>query len=187
MQTLLFNANPIKIQTQCGQTWFCAADVAKAIGYKNSAQAITDNVSSKYICQISLGKKGRAPLFISEPGLYELIMKSNLPTAAVFQNWVYEQVLPSIRQTGHYTGQMPLAELSQLMSDLPVLIAKENLAPVERAYKVRNIVTVDYGDRKPREAIILDFLGSYIYVKFLADDKTDFITTNQVQMSNTHK
>lgn len=114
-------------------------------------------------------------------------MKSSLPTAAVFQSWVYEQVLPSIRQAGHYTGQMPLAELGQLMSDLPVLIAKENLAPVKRVYKVRNIVTVDYGDRKHREAIILDFLGSYIYVKFLADNKTDFITTNQVQMSNTHK
>ena len=39
---------------------------------------------------------------ISEPGLYSLVMSSKLPAAEDFQDWVYEEVLPSIRETGEY-------------------------------------------------------------------------------------
>lgn len=39
---------------------------------------------------------------ISESDLYRLIMRSNLPKAIEFQDWVVEEVLPSIRKTGKY-------------------------------------------------------------------------------------
>lgn len=39
---------------------------------------------------------------ISEPGLYQLAGESKLPSAGPFQDWVYEQVLPSIRKHGAY-------------------------------------------------------------------------------------
>ena len=44
-----------------------------------------------------------------EPGLYALIARSDSPLAVPFQRWVYEEVLPSIRQTGSYglTGVSP--------------------------------------------------------------------------------
>lgn len=185
MQALTFNFNnqSIKVQNADSQIWFCAADVCKAIGYKNPAKAISDNVSPEYNQRLDLGLPGRKPIFISEAGVYELILRSNLPAAVPFRNWVCKQVLPSIRKTGTYTGQMPLTELVALVETLhlPALIAQENSAPPDRQFKVRDIVTVDYGNSDQREAMILDFLGTYIYVKFLATGKTDFVVANQVE------
>lgn len=182
LQTFKFNSQTIKIQENDGQIWFCGADVARAIGYKNPAEAIADNVSTKHSCALDLGKKGRKPIFISEAGLFELIMRSTLPAAVQFQDWAHEEVFPSILRTGTYTGQMPLETLGSLMTDLPALIAQENSEPPDREFKVRDIVTVGYGNRDRREAIILDFLGTYIYVKFLATGKTDFVVASQIEV-----
>jgi prophage antirepressor-like protein len=41
-------------------------------------------------------------LAITEPGLYKLVMRSNKPVAEKFQEWVCEDVLPSIRKKGEY-------------------------------------------------------------------------------------
>ena len=180
LQTFKFNNQLVKVQNNGNQIWFCGADVARAIGYKNPAEAIADNVSPEHSCQLYLGKKGRKPIFISEPGLYELIMRSNLPTAVPFQKWVYSQVLPSIRKTGTYTGQMPLSESGVLMANLPALIARENFAPTPRVFKVRDIVMVNYGTDDRRKAIVLDFLGCYLYVKFLNTDETDFVVASKI-------
>lgn len=181
MQTYTFNCHAIKIQNNDdGQVWFCGADVARAIGYKNPAEAISSKVSRKYRTSLDLGKRGSKPIFISKPGLYELVMRSNLPAAVPFQAWVYEEVLPSIEETGTYTGQMPLAELGTLLTNLPALITKENSAQPKRAFKVRDLVAVDYGGSDQREAIILDFLAHHIYLKFLDSGKTDFAVASQL-------
>lgn len=187
MQTYTFNNQSIKIQHINNQAWFCGADVARAIGYKNPAEAIADNVSPKNSRALDLGKKGRKPIFISEAGLFELIMRSTLPAAAQFQDWAHEQVFPSILRTGTYTGQMPLTELGSLMSDLPALITKENLAPPKRTFKVRDLVVVDYGGGDRREAIIIDFLDRYIYVKFLDSGKPDFVAASQLSKIEAHQ
>lgn len=52
VQSLTFNSHQIRIQTQDGEIWFCGADVARAIGYKNPAEAIADNVSPKHSRQL---------------------------------------------------------------------------------------------------------------------------------------
>ena len=46
---------------------------------------------------------------ILESGLYKLIMRSDKPEAATFQDWVTQEVLPSIRKTGSYGTQERLA------------------------------------------------------------------------------
>ena len=43
--------------------------------------------------------------YVNEPGLYRLIAKSKMDNAECFEDWVYEQVLPSIRKTGSYSVQ----------------------------------------------------------------------------------
>lgn len=183
LQVFSFNNHSIKVQNADDQIWFCAADVCKAIGYKNTTQAINNNVSPEYIRHIDLRRKGSKPIFIAEPGLYELIMRSTLPAAVPFQDWVYRQVLPSIRQSGTYTGQMPLTELIGVVEsfDLPALIAKENSSPAQRDFKVRDVVIVNYARDDRRKAIILDFLDRYIYVKFLGNSQTDFVVASQIE------
>ncbi|MEY3222216.1 MAG: hypothetical protein RLZZ203_1072 [Cyanobacteriota bacterium] len=98
-----FESNELEIVVIDGQPWFNASQVAKALGYANPSKALQDNVSAKYNQQLDLGRRGKKPIFISEPGLYQLVMRSSLPNAEKFQDWVFEEVLPNIRKTGSYS------------------------------------------------------------------------------------
>ncbi|WP_334310648.1 Bro-N domain-containing protein [Dolichospermum circinale] len=66
---------------------------------------------------LDLGRPGKKPVFINEPGLYQLVMRSNLPSAEKFQDWVFEEVLPSIRKTGSY-GAKENSELERRIQQL---------------------------------------------------------------------
>lgn len=56
-----------------------------------------------------VGRGGTRLNLVSESGLYKLIMRSDKPEAKRFQNWVTQEVLPSIRKTGAYVvGQAPI-------------------------------------------------------------------------------
>ena len=68
---------------------------------------------NKYLDGVAIEWKGKKKVLtpggpqematLLEPGLYALIARSNSPMAVSFQKWVYEEVLPSIRQTGSYS------------------------------------------------------------------------------------
>jgi prophage antirepressor-like protein len=68
-------------------------------------------------------------LTVTEPGLYELIFRSDKPAAQRFRVWVFEEVLPSIRQMGSYsTTPQPFstqAELTTIREQLRLEILKE--------------------------------------------------------------
>jgi prophage antirepressor-like protein len=112
ISVFVFEQNSLDVIVIDGQPWFNASQVAKALGYANPSKALQDNVSGKYNQQLDLGKPGKSPNFISEPGLYQLIMRSSLPAAEKFQDWVFEEVLPSIRETGSYTHQRAITSPS---------------------------------------------------------------------------
>lgn len=93
-----------------GEPWFVAKDVCDILGTETrdlhkilESDEIT-NVDSIHIAQ----NGGKAPLIISEPGLYRLVMKSRKPEAKEFQRWVTHEVLPSIRKHGAYMTQQTL-------------------------------------------------------------------------------
>lgn len=56
-------------------------------------------------------------MYISEAGLYSLIMHSKTPFAEAFQDLVYETILPSIRKFGHYQLSLQLTENKQALAD----------------------------------------------------------------------
>jgi prophage antirepressor-like protein len=91
--------------------WFSAIDVTIALGFKNTKNArqtaINKNVLKKDIKQlqyINIGNKKGHPhtLYINEPGLYRLMLRSRLKKAEQFSEWVTHDVLPSIRKFGSY-------------------------------------------------------------------------------------
>lgn len=100
-----FESKELEVVIIGGNPWFNASQFAKALGYSNPSEAIQDNVSAKYSQQLDLKRRGKKPVFINEPGLYQLIMRSSLPSAEKFQDWVFEEVLPSIRKTGSYSAK----------------------------------------------------------------------------------
>ena len=104
-----FDHVEVEVVVMDGEPWFNASQVAKALGYTNPAKAVQDHVSPKYNQPLDLGRKGKNPLFLSEPGIYQLATRSTLPAAERFQEWLFEEVLPSIRKTGQYSmGQSPI-------------------------------------------------------------------------------
>lgn len=87
-----------------GKILFCGSDVAKSLGYDQPHKAIKQHCKDGgmfYTVTDNLGRKQKAK-FINEGDLYRLIVNSKLPSAEKFERWVFEEVLPSIRQTGTY-------------------------------------------------------------------------------------
>ena len=89
-----------------GTVLFCGRDVAVALGYENPSKAIRDHTRQdggpkRYPIVDALGRTQQAT-FITEGDLYRLIASSKLPTAARFESWVFDEVLPSIRKHGVY-------------------------------------------------------------------------------------
>ena len=87
--------------------WFKAKDVAQILGYKNTEKAIKSHVSENHKRKILLNQQCEThgcsmTYFIDEPGFYELVFKSRLPSARIFREWVFTKVLPSIRKYGYY-------------------------------------------------------------------------------------
>lgn len=105
IQKFDFKGAPLRTLTdKAEEPWFVAKDVCDILGtdtrdlHKILESDEITNVDSIHIAQ----NGGKAPLIISEPGLYRLVMKSRKPEAKEFQRWVTHEVLPQIRKTGGY-------------------------------------------------------------------------------------
>ena len=96
----------IRIIEKNGEPWFIGKDVAEALGYEASRNAITKHVDDedKLTHQISASGQNRNMTVINESGLYSLIMSSKLPQAKAFKRWVTSEVLPAIRKHGNYAS-----------------------------------------------------------------------------------
>lgn len=96
----------IRIIEKNGEPWFIGKDIAEALGYEASRNAITKHVDDedKLTHQISASGQNRNMTIINESGLYSLILSSKLPTAKKFKRWVTSEVLPAIRKHGNYTA-----------------------------------------------------------------------------------
>jgi len=100
--------------------WFYASDVATALGYSRPADAV--NAHCKKTCKINQYCKSpnRPPVSVNvipESDVFRLAMRSCLPSAERFQDWVCEEVLPSIRKTGSY-GPAPKATALEAVAEL---------------------------------------------------------------------
>ncbi|ADN75331.1 prophage antirepressor [Ferrimonas balearica DSM 9799] len=120
----LFNFNTASIRVipdfKDGQPYFVAKDVAEALGFDRPSNALKCHTTDAVVVtkrDLSLESGPRyqelsASLFqgigqyrialIPESDLYRLVMRSNLPSAQDFQDWVCKTVLPAIRKDGAY-------------------------------------------------------------------------------------
>lgn len=84
-----------------GEPWWEAQNVCDVLDIRDASKAVSRLRSREK------RSESRNLLIINESGLYRLIMRSNKPAAQRFQDWVFDEVLPSIRKTGTY--QLPQA------------------------------------------------------------------------------
>lgn len=89
-----------------GEPLFCLRDVASILEVQNTKTSRFD-LDQKGVTKIAqtdnLGRTQHIT-FINEPNLYRVIFRSNKKEARAFQDWVFNEVLPSIRKTGTYTA-----------------------------------------------------------------------------------
>lgn len=89
-----------------GEPWFVGKDVATALGYSNTRDALSKHVDDEDKNTVAFrdGIQGNPnQTVINESGLYSLVLSSKLPTAKKFKRWVTSEVLPTIRKTGSYS------------------------------------------------------------------------------------
>jgi prophage antirepressor-like protein len=94
-----------------GHIWIHATTVCKVLELSNPAVTLKRHVKLKYRKQIAVGV-GMPAWYLLEPGFYQLVFRSKVDKAEKFQDWIFEEVLPSIRRDGGYIS--PEATTEQL-------------------------------------------------------------------------
>lgn len=90
-----------------GELLFCLKDVCNSLGLQVGATAkrLGGDINSTNVSSITVldaNNHGQQMYFVTEPDLYRCIFQSRKPTARKFQDWVFNEVLPSLRTTGAY-------------------------------------------------------------------------------------
>lgn len=140
-----------------GKTYFVANDVAKALGYSNPSKATNDHCKNavKEWGNDSLGRPTEFKV-IPEGDIYRLIIKSQLPSADKFERWIFDEVIPQIRQTGGYQKKLSPQEMMRIQ--LGMIDNHE-----ERIANLENNMTIDYGQQRVLEdtvnKTVIDVLG----------------------------
>lgn len=82
---------------------FCLVDVCKALEIKNATD-VAKRLDEDELTRLNLGGRAGESNFITESGLYAVIVRSDKPNAKKFRKWVTSEVLPTIRKTGGYVN-----------------------------------------------------------------------------------
>lgn len=131
-----------------GDPWFVGKDVADALGYSNSRDALAKHVDAEDKNTVAFrdGTAGNPmQTVINESGMYSLIFGSKLDSAKRFKRWVTHDVLPSIRKTGSYsvsteTMMEKINKLENMVAELAKSLAapRESVQVSQVAYMLQN-------------------------------------------------
>lgn len=107
------------------EPWFCLSDICGALSIK-VASPERFQLDAKGVTQHVTPTDGghQKITFVAEPNLYRLIFRSNKDEAKKFQNWIFNEVIPSIRRTGQYT--LPSTITAAQQSELQAIVADKS-------------------------------------------------------------
>lgn len=131
-----------------GTVWFVAQDVADALGYENPSKAYEFCKSLNLLQSSELGDLNKInnlhgmTKWCNESDVYRMVMRSKKPNAELLQDWVVEEVLPSIRKTGSYQGK-PKSQLEMLADGFAAMarIENEQRAAAEKLAAIESTTT----------------------------------------------
>ena len=118
--------------TESGEPLFCLADLCKAIGVSNSRNVtrrlekgdvylVDTPTYNQYGVQVN-----QSVTFVTEPGMYEVVLRSESAKAKPFRKWVCGDVLPSIRKSGGYLVAKADETPEQIMARA-LMVAKDTI------------------------------------------------------------
>ena len=103
-----------------GEPWFVLADLCGALGI-NNGRMVADRLAADVngVSQIDTPGGRQSMTVVSEPGMYEVVIRSDKPEAASFRRWITSEVLPQIRKTGHYDPSQDRVKIGAPVRTLP--------------------------------------------------------------------
>jgi len=113
----------IRTITKDNEPMFCLADVCKALELTNS-RSVADRLEDDERCKLDLPRQGET-WFVTESGLYAVILRSDKPNAKKFRKWVTGEVLPSIRKNGGYNANQENLTPEQIVAN--ALVVAQNI------------------------------------------------------------
>ena len=117
------NIYNIRVLGTWKQPLFVALDICKVLGLKCTTSSLL-KIPGRDKCKQKIynGRRFENTNLLTEPGLYRLIMRSNKPIAIQFQDWIYYEVIPSIRQYGEYLADEQYRKCCREKNSLEQLI-----------------------------------------------------------------
>ena len=135
----------IRTIDQNGEPWFVGKDVATALGYKDTVNALKSHVDEqdKRGWRITTPSGEQQATIINESGLYSLCFSSKLEVAVKFKRWVTSEVLPQIRKTGSYM-------LPKMTKEMQAIFLLDNRTAQldQRVTALENNAVIDYGQQQ---------------------------------------
>lgn len=132
-----YTGHEIRVQVdESGEPLFVLADLAAALGISNVSQLrsrLADDLCLTYPMPDRLGRTQQVWV-VTEPGMYEVVIRSDKPEAAAFRRWVTTEVLPSIRKHGMYATE---SAVDAMLADPETMIRTLTALRDERAARVR--------------------------------------------------
>lgn len=134
-----------------GKIYFVARDVAKSLGYEKPANAVA--MHCRYTLKQGIPhpqnpEKQIEVNVIPEGDMYRLITHSKLESAERFESWVFDEVLPSLRETGSYkmpkqdkTKRLPLSSVNMMVKNVMSTLERAKVEPVYVAAEVKRLYT----------------------------------------------
>lgn len=144
-----YTGHEIRVQVdESGEPLFVLADLAAALGISNVSQLrsrLADDLCLTYPMPDRLGRTQQVWV-VTEPGMYEVVIRSDKPEAAAFRRWVTTEVLPSIRKHGMYATE---SAVDAMLADPETMIRTLTALRDERAARVRAEAVAEVEAQRP--------------------------------------
>lgn len=142
-----------------GQVMFAATDVAKCLGYANPQKAIRNHCKSIGVNEMDTPTKGgiQKVRFITKGNVVRLVASSELPQAEEVESWIFDEVIPTVLETGGYISTTPNDTPEEIMARA-LTIAQATLAKREERLKQleaqteQQQATIELQDKEIKEA-----------------------------------
>lgn len=121
---MIFEGHNVEVLELNGQVLFNAKHVADVLEIKNVRENLR-NMNDRQVVRLTNSAVSKTDIrkmnnagenFLTESGVYKLVFKSHKPNAEAFTDWIADEVLPSLRQTGHYEMPASKAQSERLVS-----------------------------------------------------------------------
>lgn len=159
---MIYKGKNVEIFELNGQVLFNPYDVGECLALSDvTVRRHIQSMNNKQVIKLTNSKvqdmnfrnlHNTGENFLTESGVYKLMLKSKKKEAEDFQDWITDEVLPSIRKTGSYstnqTKQLTALEQLQLQSEAILEVNTKVDEVINKVNELEDNTTISYGQQE---------------------------------------